>query len=176
MLLLTAGLLATLFEGHLATAEEIYKVVDEEGNATFADTPPSDANAIVEPHSILVTNTTLAVATASTNVDKAGRPNALAPFVTRIVYQASESTISMGPGHFSGEAEVSPRLGSGAQLIFLLDDEAVNTPQITQTATNQRVSWDPPIAGHARQRDGSGEEPIHWAYGLCHATHCKRVK
>ena len=68
--LLTAGWVAALCAGHLAAAEKIYKVVDEEGNVTFTDTPPNDADAIVEPHSILGTNTTPAVATAPENVVK----------------------------------------------------------------------------------------------------------
>ena len=37
----TAGLLAAHFEGHVAAAEKIYKVVEEEGNVTFTDTPPT---------------------------------------------------------------------------------------------------------------------------------------
>ena len=121
--LFTAGLLATLCEGHLAAAEKIYKVVDEEGNVTFTDTPPNDADAIVEPHSILGTNTTPAVATAPENAVKTDQPDAEASYVTRIVSPANESTIPMGPGDFVVEAEVSPGLDNEEQLILLLDGE-----------------------------------------------------
>ena len=127
--LLTAGLIATLCEGHLAAAETIYKVVDEEGNVTFTDTPPNDADAIVEPHSILGTNTTPAVATAPENPVKTVQADAEASYVTRIVSPADESTIPMGPGDFVVEAEVSPGLDNGEQLILLLDGEAVGAPQ-----------------------------------------------
>ena len=127
--LLTAGLLATLCEGHVAAAETIYKVVDEEGNITFTDTPPNDADAIVEPHSILGTNTTPAVATAPENAIKTDQADAEASYVTRIVSPADESTIPMGPGDFVVEAEIFPRLDSGEQLILLLDGEAVGAPQ-----------------------------------------------
>ena len=129
MLLCAAGSLATLFGGHLAAAEKIYKVLDDEGNVTFTDIPPNDADAIVEPHSILGTNTTPAIATAPEYVDKTGRADALPSYVTRIVYPASESTIPMGPGDFVVEAEISPRLDSEEQLILLLDGEAVGAPQ-----------------------------------------------
>ena len=127
--LFTAGLLATLCEGHLAAAEKIYKVVDAEGNVTFTDTPPNDADAIVKPHSILGTNTTPDVATAPENVVKTDQPDAEASYVTRIVYPASESTIPMGPGDFVVEAEVSPGLDSEEQLMLLLDGAAVGAPQ-----------------------------------------------
>ena len=127
--LLTAGLLATLCEGHVAAAEKIYKVVDEEGNVTFTDTPPNDADAIVEPHSILGTNTTPAVATAPENAIKTDQADAKASYVTRIVSPADESTIQMGPGDFVVEAEVSPGLYNEEQLILLLDGAAVGAPQ-----------------------------------------------
>ena len=127
--LFTAGLLAAHFEGHVAAAEKIYKVVDEEGNVTFTDTPPNDADATVEPHSILGTNTTPAVETVPENVVKTDQPGAEASYVTRIVSQANESTRPMGQGDFVVEAEVSPSLDSKEQLILLLDGAAVGAPQ-----------------------------------------------
>ena len=127
--LLTAGWVAALCAGHLTAAETIYKVVDEEGNVTFTDTPPNDADAIVEPHSILGTNTTPAVATAPENAVKTDQADAEASYVTRIVSPANESTVPMGPGDFLVEAEVSPGLDNEEQLILLLDGEAVGAPQ-----------------------------------------------
>ena len=127
--LLTAGWVAALCAGHLTAAETIYKVVDEEGNVTFTDTPPNDADAMVEPHSILGTNTTPAVATAPENAIKTDQADAEVSYVTRIVSPADESTIPMGPGDFVVEAEVSPGLDNGEQLILLLDGEAVGAPQ-----------------------------------------------
>lgn len=127
--LLTAGWVAALCAGHLTAAETIYKVVDKEGNVTFTDTPPNDADAIVEPHSILGTNTTPAVATAPENAVKTDQADAEASYVTRIVSPADESTIPMGPGDFVVEAEVSPGLDDVEQLILLLDGEAVGAPQ-----------------------------------------------
>ena len=127
--LLTAGLLATLCEGHLVAAETIYKVVDEEGNVTFTDTPPNDADAIVEPHSILGTNISSAVSTAPKSADKTDLYDALAAYFTRIVSPQDESTIPMGPGDFVVEAEVSPGLDNEEQLILLLDGETVGAPQ-----------------------------------------------
>ena len=113
----------------MAAAEKIYKVVDEEGNVTFTDTPPNDADAIVEPHSILGTSTTPAVATAPENVVKTDQLGAEASYVTQIVSPANESTIPMGPGDFVVEGEVSPSIDSKEQLILLLDGAAVGAPQ-----------------------------------------------
>ena len=78
-------------------------------------------------HVILSTNNTPAVATAPGAADKTGRPDALAPYVTRIACPASVPIIPMGPGDFLVEAKVSPRLDSGEQL--RLRGEAVGTPQ-----------------------------------------------
>ena len=127
--LFTAGWVAVLCAGHLTAAEKIYKVVDEEGNVTFTDTPPNDADAMVEPHSILGTNTTPAVATAPEDAVKIDQADAEASYVTRIVSPANESTIPMGPGDFMVEAEVSPGLDNEERLILLLDGEAVGAPQ-----------------------------------------------
>ena len=128
-LLVAAGWVAALCAGHLTAAETIYKVVDEEGDVTFTDTPPNDADAMVEPHSILGTNTTPAVATAPENAVKTDQADAEACYVTRIVSPANESTIPMGRGDFVVEAEVSPGLDNEEQLILLLDGEAVGAPQ-----------------------------------------------
>jgi hypothetical protein len=120
---------AILFGRPLAAAEEIYRVVDEDGNVAFTDIPPNDADAVVEPHSIPGTNITSAVSTAPKSADKTDRSDALAAYITRIADPASESTIPMGPGDFVVEAEISPRLDSGEQLILLLDGDTVGAPQ-----------------------------------------------
>ena len=120
---------ASLVGGHLAAAKRICRFVHEDDKITFTDTPKKEADAVVEPHSILIRNFTSAVATALADADRTNRPDALAPSVTRIVYPTSESTISMGPGDFLIESEVSPSLVSLEQLILLLDGEAVGTPQ-----------------------------------------------
>ena len=124
-----AASLAIFFGGHLVAAEKIYRVVEEDGNVTFTDIPPNDAGAVVEPHSIPGTNITSAVPTAPISADKTDRSDALAAYITRIAFPSSESTIPMGPGDFVVEAEISPRLDSGEQLILLLDGETVGTPQ-----------------------------------------------
>ena len=129
LFLFTAGLLATLVGGRLAAAEKIYKVVDEEGNITVTDRPPNDADAIVESHSIVGTNTTPAIATAPENIVKTGRSDIEAFYLTRIVYPANESTTTVGPGDFVVEAEISSRLDSEEQRILLIDGAAVGAPE-----------------------------------------------
>ena len=124
-----SGLMATAVGGHLAAAEKIYNAVDEQGNVTFTDTPPNDADAIVESYSIVGTNTTPAVATTPENVVKTIRLDATASYDTRIVDPANESNMPMGRGDFVVEAEISLRLDNEEQLIFLLDSPAVGAPQ-----------------------------------------------
>ena len=113
----------------MAAAEKIYRVVDEGGDVTFTGIPPNDADAVVEPHSIPDTNITFAVSTAPKSANKTDRSDALAAYITRIAFPSSESTITMDPGDFVVEAEISPRFDSGEQLILLLDGETVGAPQ-----------------------------------------------
>ena len=124
-----AASLAILFGVHLVAAEKIYMVVDEDGNVTFTDTPPNDADAVVGPHSIPGTTISSAVSTAPISADKTDLYDALAAYLTRIAFLSSESTIPMGPGGFVVGAEISPSLDSGEQLILLLDGETVGAPQ-----------------------------------------------
>jgi hypothetical protein len=113
----------------LVAAEKIYRVVDEDGNVTFTDTPQNDADAVVEPHSITGTNISSAVSTAPISADKTDLSDALAAYLTGTAFTSSESTIPMGPGDFVVEAEISPRHDSGEQLILLLNGETVGAPQ-----------------------------------------------
>lgn len=128
-----AGLLIAQLVAHPLAADTVYKVVDEEGNVTFTDTPPSDASAIVEAHSLLGTNITPAVSATQAATEQTARPDEVPRYVTRITSPASETTIPMGPGDFTVEADVSPNLETGEQLILMLDGKPVNAPQLAST-------------------------------------------
>ena len=141
------------FFGAFGGRREIYMVVDEDGNVTFTDTPPNDADAVVGPHSIPGTTISSAVSTAPISADKTDLYDALAAYLTRIAFLSSESTIPMGPGGFVVGAEISPSLDSGEQLILLLDGETAGARRPFPAATDQRFVG-PPIAGCA-SRDGA---------------------
>lgn len=111
-------------------AQTVYKVVDEQGNVTFTDTPPSSA--IAEEQSINATNTTPAPQRNgdSTSADsEAARAVDSQSFETRITAPADQATIPMGPGNFVVEVAVSPALGPGENLVLTLDGAAVGAPQ-----------------------------------------------
>ena len=111
-------------------AQTVYKVVDEQGNVTFTDTPPSGA--IAEEQSINATNTT-PVPQWNGDITSADSEAARAvdsqSFETRITTPADQATIPMGPGNFVVEVAVSPALGPGENLILTLDGAAVGAPQ-----------------------------------------------
>jgi len=50
-------------------------------------------------------------------------------FETKIVLPADNATIPMGPGNFSVQVSLSPRLEAGENLLLLMDGEPVGTPQ-----------------------------------------------
>ena len=114
----------------VATAQPVYKVVDEQGNVTFTDTPPSDVAAEVQ--TLNATNTTppMPVDDAATADDIAMQDTeAPVAYSTRITSPVDQSTIPMGPGDFVVEAEVQPRLRIGEHLVLKLDGVSVGELQ-----------------------------------------------
>lgn len=111
-----------------AAAQPVYKVTDENGNVTFTDTPPLDSQASVEEHSIHTPNSTQAVLSAP-EIAKPEESESTIPFETSIVSPADNATIPMGPGNFSVQVALSPRLAAGEALLLLLDDAPVGSPQ-----------------------------------------------
>ena len=117
-----------LAPAHILMAQPVYKVTDTDGNVTFTDTPPLSSDSIVEeqpvhtPNSATPTETmrnpaTLVTVEGSTRYD------------TRIVAPANNSTIPMGPGNFTVQAALNPRLAPDENLQLLLDGEPVGAPQ-----------------------------------------------
>ena len=119
-----------LAQAHTTIAQQVYKVTDADGNVTFTDTPPLSSDATVEEHSVHAPNT--AKPTETTRA-----PAALAEaeepirYDTQIVTPADNATIPMGPGNFSVQVSLSPRLEAGENLLLLMDGEPVGTPQRT---------------------------------------------
>lgn len=114
----------------VATAQPVYKVVDEQGNVTFTDTPPSDAAAEVQTLNATNTTPSMPVGDAATADDTAMQDTeAPVAYSTRITSPVDQSTIPMGPGDFVVEAAVQPRLRIGEHLVLTLDGVSVGEPQ-----------------------------------------------
>ena len=114
----------------VATAQPVYKVVDEQGNVTFTDTPPSDA--ATEVQTLNATNTTPSMPFGDdATVDDTAMQDTEAPvaYSTRITSPVDQSTIPMGPGDFVVEAAVQPGLRIGEHLVLTLDGISVGAPQ-----------------------------------------------
>ena len=114
----------------VATAKLVYKVVDEQGNVTFTDTPPSDAAAEVQTLNATNTTPSMPVGDAATADDTAMQDTeAPVAYSTRITSPVDQSTIPMGPGDFGVEAAVQPGLRIGEHLVLTLDGVSVGEPQ-----------------------------------------------
>ena len=114
----------------VAAAQPVYKVVDEQGNVTFTDTPPSDAAAEVQTLNATNTTPSMPVGDAATADDTAMQDTeAPVAYSTRITFPVDHSTIPMGPGDFVVEAAVQPRLRIGEHLVLTLDGVSVGEPQ-----------------------------------------------
>ena len=110
----------------MATAKPVYKVVDEQGNVTFTDTPPSDAAAEVQTLNATNTTPSMPVGDAATADDTAMQDTeAPVAYSTRITSPVDQSTIPMGPGDFVVEAAVQPGLRIGEHLVLTLDGVSV---------------------------------------------------
>jgi len=111
-----------------AAAQPVYKVTDENGNVTFTDTPPLDSQATVEEHSLQAPNSAQPVLSAPEIAQPDESKNS-PRFETSIVSPTDNATIPMGPGNFSVQVALSPRLEAGETLLLLLDDEPAGSPQ-----------------------------------------------
>lgn len=113
---------------HNLMAEPVYKVTDADGDVTFTDTPPLSGDSTVEEHSIQTPN--FAKPTEMTRTPAAPvEAEESTRYDTRIVTPANNSTIPMGPGNFTVQAALNPRLAPDENLQLLLDGEPVGAPQ-----------------------------------------------
>lgn len=119
-----------LAQAHTTIAQQVYKVTDADGNVTFTDTPPLSSDATVEEHSVHAPNT---ANPNETTRAPAAPVEAAEPirYDTQIVTPTDNATIPMGPGNFSVQVSLSPRLEAGENLLLLMDGEPVGTPQRT---------------------------------------------
>lgn len=126
-------LLAVVFA---ATATEIYKHTDAEGNVTFSDQPPA-AGETAEKVQLQELNTTPATEPSAAPAPGAdgneSQTREEQEYSISIASPEDETTIAMGPGNVTVTAEASPALGSQEQLQLFLDGEAFGDPQRSGT-------------------------------------------
>lgn len=134
--LLAAALVvcAASLPGTAIADTQIYRSVDEQGNAVFSDQPPPPGTT-AEEVDLQDLNTAPAPEprTRDRPQPQEERERAPAPSVT-ITAPDDETTIAMGPGNFSVSGSTTPPLGAGEQLQLFMDGEAVGQPR-------KQASW-----------------------------------
>ena len=109
-------------------AAQIFRSVDEQGNVTFSDTPPSSGPS--EQIEVRQTNRTPAPAVVETlEPETAAEEGAAVAYSVTITSPENETTIAMGPGNFSVSAAVEPALQQGELLQLFIDGSPSGEPQ-----------------------------------------------
>ncbi|MEM6582836.1 MAG: DUF4124 domain-containing protein [Pseudomonadota bacterium] len=129
-ILMLTGLLVLSF----ASAAQIYKSTDAEGNVTYSDTPP--VNTPSEKVEIRETNSTppppdIDYVDVSADDSAQSEEEDTESYTVGITAPVNETTIPMGPGNFSVAASVEPALAQGALLQLYVDGAASGIPQLT---------------------------------------------
>ncbi len=113
-----------------AAAQTIYKVTDKDGQITYTDAAPLAEGSIVEEISVADPNTAKPVAPAAAPIG--GTPpaeNTATDYLTLISLPADGTTVPMGPGDFTVEAQASPALGVAERLQLTVDGTPFGIPQ-----------------------------------------------
>ena len=140
---LVAILLLTMLALPGLAQSDIYKVTHADGSISFTDQPPSDSGS--SSVKLLDSNRTnivpgLAPDPKTTQTEAESEELAvteLTPKSVGITSPIDQTTIPMGPGHFSVVAEVEPELELGETLQLVMDSTPVDEP-ITDTTWNLR--------------------------------------
>ena len=135
-------LLTTLTLPGLAQSD-IYKVTHADGSISFTDQPPGDSDS--SSVKLLDNNRTnivpgLAPKPKTTQAEAELEELAVTELIPKSVDITSpidQTTIPMGPGHFSVLAKVEPELEPGETLQLVMDNTPVDEP-ITNTTWNLR--------------------------------------
>lgn len=138
---LVATLLLAMLSSPALAQSDIYKVTHPDGSISFTDQPPSGSDSSsVELLDNNRTNTVPGVARKPRASETEAESEELAvtqltPKSVGITSPIDQTTIPMGPGHFSVLAKVEPKLEPGETLQLVMDDTPVDDP-ITDT------TWD----------------------------------
>ena len=90
-------------------AQPVYEVTDADGNVTFTDTPPLSSGGTIEEHAVHSPNTAKPTETTRAPATPVEVEEPIR-YDTRIVTQADNATIPMGPGNFAMQAALNPHL------------------------------------------------------------------
>jgi hypothetical protein len=113
-----------------AAAQTIYKVTDKNGQITYTDVAPEAEGSIVEEVTVAEPNTAVPVPPEATPLDGTGPTENTAPdYLTLISRPADGTTVPMGPGDFTVEAQASPALGAAERLQLTVDGTPFGVPQ-----------------------------------------------
>jgi len=143
ILALVATLLLTTLAVPALAQSDIYKVTHADGSISFTDQPPSGSDSssveLLDNNRI---NTVPGLATTPEVSETEAESeelvvSELTPKSVGIMSPIDQTTIPMGPGHFSVMAEVEPELEPGETLQLVMDDAPVDDP-ITDTTWNLR--------------------------------------
>jgi hypothetical protein len=104
---------------------QVYKHVDENGNITFTDKPPADAELI----EIRSPNSISAPVAIEYHQEAAPKAEVAEGYTVKITAPANETIIARGPGNFSVSASVTPGLQAESRLQLLIDGAARGEPQ-----------------------------------------------
>ncbi|MEH6593908.1 MAG: DUF4124 domain-containing protein [Halioglobus sp.] len=126
---MTRILFAILMFIPITLSAEIYKTIDENGNVTYTDQPPTSGES-TEKITLTPTNSSAPPPEIYRPVQpsKEAETDAIS-YEIAVVAPANETTIPMGGGNFSVSASISPPLATGQTLQLLLDGEARGDPQ-----------------------------------------------
>jgi hypothetical protein len=129
----TCALLLLSLVAASATAQEIFRTTDEDGNVVFTDQPPAGSTK-TERIELPRTNTTPATPIPpSPEPARTPAEPELPEFQVAITAPPNETTIAMGPGNFSVSASVQPSLAAGASVQLLMDGTPWGEPQQATT-------------------------------------------
>ena len=113
---------------------QIYKTVDQYGNVSYSDTPPTSGTS--EEVKLRETNSApppeMPEAPAGGAETAADDPAAVS-YSVAVASPANETTIAMGPGNFSVSASVEPALAEGTLLQLFVDGTPSGAPQTSNT-------------------------------------------
>jgi hypothetical protein len=124
-------LLAVLLLSSLAVQAQtqIYRTTDKDGNTVFTDAPPADSQG-TEQVEVPPPNTAPPPADIPSLAPTPKPAAPAAPEVSvAIVSPANETTIPMGPGNFTVQAETSQVSGADLQLQLFMDGVPMGEPQ-----------------------------------------------
>lgn len=119
---------------------QIYKVIGDDGNVVFTDSPPgvgSSDEQSVERVELQELNTTAPIemrtpATTSARPAQQAKTEKVEASVS-ISSPADESTIAMGPGNFAVSASTTPALRRSERLLLMIDGQAYGSAQTSSS-------------------------------------------